>query len=807
MRLKIKHLSWAVLALTWVAPNAPAATSTAVQERNWNVAGLNAPADIVIDHWGIAHIFAANIRDAFFLQGYNAARDRLWQIDLWRKRGLGLLAKSLGPAYIDQDRAARLFLYRGDMEKEWTAYAPDSRRWVAAFVDGVNAYVAQVQSGARPLPVEFKLTDSRPETWSAEDVLRIRSHALVSNVTSEVARARVVCAGGLKADELRRKIEPLGHKVTIPPGLNPCDVPADVLKDYLLATKQVDFSALTATAQHAELSAERQLAAALDTQSTEGSNNWVIAPSRTATGRPILANDPHRQLGSPSLRYIVALNAPGLNIIGAGEPALPGISLGHNDDIAFGITIFAIDQEDLYVYELSKSNPDNYRYQSGWEKMQIVRETIDVKGGAAREVELRFTRHGPVLSLDAANHRAFAMRTVWNESGLAGYFGSSRLLMAKNWNDFKVATNAWGSPPLNIVYADTQGNIGWAASGRAPIRKNWDGLLPVPGDGRYEWAGFHGKDVLPSLLNPEQGYFGTANEMNLPSGYPNERNRIAFEWTDRSRIDRINELLGTKTKMTLADSMAIQTDAVSTQSRRAVALLVSLSSPDAALTQALKLLEGWNHEESTGSAAAAIYEVWATKHLGKTTVAKAAPEAARLIDNGQLQAVIEYLEHPDGALGADPAAARDAILLESLKSALAELNQRLGPDMTTWSWGRLHRATFEPAVAVLADPELRAQMSVGPLQTPGSSSTPRAQAYRPSDFSVIAGASVRLVMDVGAWDNSVAMNTPGQSDDPMSAHYRDLFPMWAQGSYVPLRFSRAAVDGDAEDVIHLSSGR
>jgi penicillin G amidase len=807
MRLKIKHLSWAVLAWTWLAPSAPAATSTAVQEQNWNVAGLNAPADIVIDHWGIAHIFAANIHDAFFLQGYNAARDRLWQIDLWRKRGLGLLAKSLGPAYIDQDRAARLFLYRGGMEKEWAAYAPDSRQWVTAFVDGVNAYVAQVQSGARPLPVEFKLTDSRPETWSAEDVLRIRSHALVSNVTSEVARARVVCAGGLKADELRRKIEPLGHKVTIPPGLNPCDVPADVLKDYLLATKQVDFRALTATAQHADLSAERQLAATLDTQSTEGSNNWVIAPSRTATGRPILANDPHRQLGSPSLRYIVALNAPGLNIIGAGEPALPGISLGHNDDIAFGITIFAIDQEDLYVYELSKSNPDAYRYQSGWEKMQIVRETIDVKGGAAREVELRFTRHGPVLSLDAANHRAFAMRTVWNESGLAGYFGSSRLLMAKNWNDFKVATNAWGAPPLNIVYADTQGNIGWAASGRAPIRKNWDGLLPVPGDGRYEWAGFHGKDVLPSLLNPEQGYFGTANEMNLPSGYPNERNRIAFEWTDRSRIDRINELLATKTKMTLADSMAIQTDAVSAQSRRAVALLASLSSPDAALTQALKLLEGWNHEESTGSAAAAIYEVWATKHLGKTTVAKAAPEAARLIDNGQLQAVIEYLEHPDGALGADPAAARDAILLESLKSALAELNQRLGPDMTTWSWGRLHRATFEPAVAVLADPELRAQMSVGPLQTPGSSSTPRAQAYRPSDFSVIAGASVRLVMDVGAWDNSVAMNTPGQSDDPMSAHYRDLFPMWAQGSYVPLRFSRAAVDGDAEDVIHLSSGR
>jgi penicillin G amidase len=807
-KMSMRHLGWAVFALGVAALRAPAATSTAVQERKWNVIGLDAPAEIVIDHWGIAHIFAGNIHDAFFLQGYNAARDRLWQIDLWRKRGLGLLAKSLGPAYVDQDRAARLFLYRGDMEKEWAAYAPDSQQWVTAFVGGVNAYVAQVQSGARPLPIEFKLTGSRPETWRAEDVLRIRSHALVSNVASEVARARVVCTGGLKSDELRRKIEPLGHKVTVPSGLNPCDVSADVLKDYLLATKQVEFGALAATARHADNSAERQLAAALDTQSIEGSNNWVIAPSRTETGRPILANDPHRQLGAPSLRYIVALNAPGLNIIGAGEPALPGISLGHNDDIAFGITIFAIDQEDLYVYALNKDDPDSYRYKSGWAKMQIVRETVEVKGGPAREVELRFTQHGPVLAVDAANHRAFAMRTVWNEPGLAGYFGSSRLLTAKNWNDFKVAANAWGAPPLNIVYADVQGNIGWAASGRTPRRKNWDGLMPVPGDGRYEWAGFYGKDVLPSLFNPAQGYFGTANEMNLPVGYPNEQNKIAFEWNDRSRIDRINEMLGAKTKMTLADSMAIQTDAVSTQSRRAVALLASLSPQDAALVQAIALLKAWDHEESTGSAAAAIYEVWATKHLGKATVAKVAPEAARkLIDNGQLQAVIEYLEHPDGAPGAAPAAARDAILLESLQGALAELNQRLGPDMTTWAWGRLHHATFEPAVAVLADPELRAQMSVGPLQTPGSSSTPRAQSYRAGDFSVIAGASVRLVMDVGAWDNSVAMNTPGQSDDPMSAHYRDLFPMWAQGSYVPLRFSRAAVDADAEELIHLSPGR
>jgi penicillin amidase len=784
------------------------ANSTAVREQSWTVTGLRGPADIVVDHWGIAHIFASNARDAFFVQGYNAARDRLWQIDLWRKRGLGLLAKSFGPTYIEQDRAARLFLYRGDMAMEWAAYAPDSKEWVHAFVDGVNAYVAEVRNGTKPLPVEFRITASQPDDWRAEDVLRIRSHALVSNVTSEVARAHVACAAGLDADRLRRKIEPQGHKMVIPPGLNPCDVPADVLKDYLLATNPVEFNTNVAPEQHADNSPERQLAMAIAAQASEGSNNWTIAPSRTVTGRPILANDPHRQLVVPSLRYVVGLNAPGLDIIGAGEPALPGVAIGHNQDIAFGITIFYIDQEDLYVYELNKSDPLSYRYKSGWEQMKVVHESIEVKGGPVREVDLHFTRHGPVLAMDPATHRAFALRTVWNEPGLSGYFGSSRLLQAKNWTDFKAASNAWGAPPLNLVYADVAGNIGWAASGRAPVRKNWDGLMPVPGDGRYEWAGFHGKEVLPSSFNPPEGFFATANEMNMPDGYPNEENRIGFEWVDRSRIDRIKELLRANTKQSLADSMAIQTDAVSTQSRRTIALLAPVVSQDAEVAKALGLLKGWDNHEGTASVTAAIYEVWTNKHLGRATVARATPEAARkLVGDGQLEAVISYLEHPDSALGADPLAARNAILLESLKSALLELKQRLGPDMDTWAWGRLHHATFEPVVAALANPQLRAQMTVGPLQTPGSGSTPRAQTYRSSDFSVIAGASVRMVMDVGAWDNSVVINTPGQSDDPMSAHYRDLFPMWAAGTYAPLRFSRAAVDHDAEDLIHMIPAR
>ena len=786
MRILGGFLAGVVLA-AGLANSALAEVSTAVRREDHAVAGLSQPAEIIVDRWGIPHIYARSAKDAFFLQGYNAARDRLWQIDLWRKRGLGRLSASFGPAYVAQDRAARLFLYRGDMAAEWAAYDPGARESVEAFAAGVNAYVAEVRAGKRPLPVEFSLTASQPEAWNPEDILRIRSHALVSNVTSEVARARVVCAGGVAADALRRKLEP-AHKLVVPKGLDPCVVPEGVLDDYVLATEPVNFNALARKTAQAD--APRDLAQVIDERAAEGSNNWVIAPSRTATGRPILANDPHRPVGVPSLRYIAHLDAPGLSIIGAGEPALPGISLGHNDQTAFGITIFYIDQEDLYVYETQGAA---YRYKSAWEPMTVVKETLEVKGEAPRQVELHFTRHGPVVNEDGKGH-AFAIRTIWSEPGLSGYFGSSRMWHAKDWKDFQLARNRWGAPPLNLVYADTKGDVGWAAAGRTPLRPNWDGLMPVPGDGRYEWQGFMADDGLPVSHNPAAGFFATANAMNLPADW---KGVVGYEWADPTRAIRIHEVLGATPKGALADSMALQTDTVSAQSRRGVALVAGLSSSDPDVARALSLLRAWDSNESTDSAAAAIYEVWATKHLGRATVAAAAPEAAKpLLGASSPDPVLSYLE---GA----PAKVRDPILLSSLAAAVAELRTTLGPNMADWSWGRLHHARFAPAIAKLADPGLAARMTLGPLSVPGSASTPKAATYDAKTFDQTAGASVRLVLDVGAWDNSMAINTPGQSGDPMSPHYRDLFPLWAAGSYVPLRFSRAAVEGDAEVVMRL----
>jgi penicillin amidase len=792
----------AVIFLTAIP--AAAAVSSAVRQEAISVPGLRAPAQIVVDQWGIAHIRAASVHDAFFLQGYNAARDRLWQIDLWRKRGLGLLSKSFGPSYVAQDRATRLLLYRGDMDKEWAAYGPQAKGYAEAFVEGVNAFVGEVRAGKRPAPIEFKLTGSEPDLWKPEDVVRIRSHALTRNLDSEVARAQVACAAGLGADALRRKLEP-AWTTKIPAGLDPCEVTPDVIRDYKLGTSDVAFS--NPSAKTASESPEQVLADAAVEAASEGSNNWVVAASRTATGRPILANDPHRALGAPSLRYIVGVEAPGLAFIGAGEPALPGVTLGHNDKIGFGITIFPTDQEDLYVYELNPADPHRYRYDGRWEPMTVLHDKVEVKGGPSQDVELDFTRHGPVLWIDPVKHRAFALRTVWTEPGTAAYFGSVAYLTASDWTGFKAALDHWGAASLNFVYADTGGNIGWIAEGKAPVRPNWDGLLPVPGDGRYEWKGFLSEDQLPSSFNPAKGWFATANALNLPEGYPYAARKVSFEWSDPTRLNRIGAVLSANAKVSLADSMALQADDYSLTDRRAVALLFreapGARADSAEIAWALALLHAWDGHLDRQSAAAAIVEVWVTKYLGQAAVKAATPLAAQpFVGAGSPDAVLTWLEtHPDNAV---QGGVRDAILIPSLKAALAELAKRLGPDPSTWTWGKLHHATFVPAVGPLADPATLAQMTMGPLEAAGAASSPMAQTYRPGDFGVIAGASVRMDLDVGRWDNSMVINTPGQSGDPFSPHYRDLFPLWSAGAFVPLLYSRDAVDRSAELVLNLS---
>lgn len=770
-----------------------------------DVAGLNATAQILVDVWGIPHIYAGNEHDLFFLQGFNAARDRLWQIDLWRKRGLGLLARDFGPAYAEQDKALRLFLYRGDMNAEWAAYGPKAKTYADAFVAGVNAYVADVRAGKRPLPIEFRIAGTMPDPWTADDVVRIRSHGLTRNVASEVKRSLVACAAGLDADRFRVKLEP-AWTTKIPDGLDPCSVPKAVLAPYDLATRPVAFAAPKDQKAALAHDPDKFLTEADQQRDTIGSNNWVIAASRTATGRPILANDPHREHSVPSLRYIVGLNAPGISVIGAGEPALPGISIGHNGTIAFGLTIFNVDQEDLYVYELNPQNPNQYRYGNGWEDMRIVHETEQVKGEGNRDLELKFTRHGPVIFVDDANKRAFAVRSIWFEPGTSAYFGSSDYMTAKDWNGFLGAMRRWGAPSENQVYADTKGNIGWVAAGKTPRRVGYDGLMPVPGDGRYEWQGFLSLDELPKAYQPKQGFLATANQMNLPADYPVAERKVGFEWADSARWQRINEVLAANTKVTLADAMDLQNDDTTMLGRRLVKLLQPLTSDDTNVKQGLDLLKPWDARDAVDSAAAAVFEVWIANHLGPVLLKTTAPKAVDLIapEASSISALVAAVESPDASFGADPAATRDRILRDSLGAAVADVASKLGPDPSTWRWGRLHVAKFDHALMPLADKATSAQLSVGPLAYGGAANVPRAATYRRADYRLFSGASFRMVLDVGNWDASRTINTPGQSGDPFSGHYRDLAPLWATGQYVPLLYSLSAVEAATAEAITLT---
>jgi len=369
-----------------------------------------------------------------------------------------------------------------------------------------------------------------------------------------------------------------------------------------------------------------------------------------------------------------------------------------------------------------------------------------------------------------------------------------------------IAMNRWGAPSENQVYADTRGNIGWVAAGKTPRRANFDGLMPVPGDGRYEWQGFLSLDELPKAYQPKQGFLATANQMNLPADYPIAERKVGFEWSDSARWQRITEVLAANSKVTLADAMDLQNDDTAMLGRRLVKLLQPLTSDDPNVKKGLELLKPWDARDAADSAAAAVFEVWIANHLGPVLLKTTAPKAADLIapEASSISALVAYLESPDAALGSDPAAARDQVLRDSIGSAVADVTSKLGPDSSTWRWGRLHVAKFDHALMPLADKATAAQLSVGPLAYGGAANVPRAATYRRADYQLFAGASFRMVLDVGNWDASRTINTPGQSGDPFSAHYRDLAPLWATGQYVPLLYSRPAVEAATAEAIILT---
>lgn len=774
------------------------------------VSGIDEPVEILMDRWGIPHIYAETEDDLFFGQGFNAARHRLFQLELWRRQVTGTVSELLGPRTLDKDIGARLLRYRGDLPQELNHYHERGTEVFQAFVDGVNAYIAETERNPELLPIEFELLGTRPHPWTV-DVVVSRLNGLYGNVTAEVRNAQLLQAMDEETLRLLSDFRPQNPDLSSD-GVDLSLISDDVVRLYREARSPVTFTrADIASATDRALDGDPR-PGPVETPSYDasgdwmelgyGSNNWVVSGARTLSGFPMLANDPHRGVSVPALRYVVHLVGGGWNAIGSGEPTVPGVSMGHNEMGAWGLTIHGRDMEDLYVYETNPRDPNQYRYRGEWEDMRIVRESIPVRGQEAEVVELKFTRHGPVLYEDTRNAKAYALRAAWQAAGAAPYLADLRYGRATNFEEFRDGVSYHLGPAHNVVWADVRGDIGWQVSGLAPIR-SWSGLLPVSGDGRYEWDGVLPVKELPHVLNPPAGFFASANEHNVPEGYPYV---FSHNYSEPLRSARIHELLGESWRyLTVADMHQIQEDQYSIPARVLLPLLRGLEPASEAGRRALALLREWDLELAPESAGAAVYVSW-ERRLRAHAEELFVPEAARDLLNVPTVRVLDWYTSPDGRFGDDPLAGRDRVLLQSLDEAVDDLTRRLGPDMGAWRYGdpRFKHIEIRHMLSDVVSEELRERLDVGPSPRGGTGYTVSPTGYGDNQTS---GPSYRIVADASNWDNSVVTaNVPGQSGDPDSPHYRDLFDLYVAGKHTPLFFTRAKIESVTEEVFRLVPG-
>lgn len=752
--------------------------------RTVRLSGSRAPVEIVEDELGVPHVRAASLHDAYFGQGYLVARDRLFQIDMEHRRDMGRMAEAFGSRFVAADRAARLFLYRGDIEAELAALPPDVLECAHGYVAGVNARIDELAADPAQLPLEYGILGISPLRWNIRDLVRNRGISM-GDADDEVRRAQLQARGLLEADQLMAPLRP-AWSFTVPEGLDCAAVTAADLGLLDSAARPMPFDPV----QEAQFDPEERRG----DRFALGSNAWTIAPSRSATGRAILANDPHLGIGGASPRHMVHLSAPGLDVIGAGAPGLPGIMQGHTDCFAFGRTNFHIDQTDLFILRTKKDDPTRYWHKGAWKAFETFEDEIAVKGAPPERVTLRYAAGRPIVSQDAGRGRAVAFATVSMLPGANQRFAMIAINLSKDWASLRQAFKLHVSP-TNFHYADIDGNTGWQTIGFTPRRPKHDGLFPAPGDGDFDWTGILPVEDMPHVYNPREGWFASANQMNLPAAYPYRERIISFSWSDPFRYDRIAEVLRDQPKHRIKDSIALQHDVQSLPARALLKLLPVHPSADAA--PAAALLRRWDCGIEADSAAALLYEM-VMPALSSDFYDRVVPVAARdLIPSVNLSEMLRILASPDKRLGENPAAARDALIDRALAAGWKRAVELGGADPAGWRWGDLHRVSIahplssNPAIAA-AFPKIEGGRSGG------DGTTPMARGFNAKrGFNVSHGASYLMVADVGAWDNSRFLLLPGQSADPRSPRYRDFYPFWLAGAMQPLWFSKAAVDRHA----------
>jgi penicillin amidase len=768
--------------------------------------GAQAEIDIVRDKEGIPHIFAHSTHDAYFALGFVHAQDRLWQMELNRRIAAGTMAEILGPNAVNADRFLRTLGVRRNAEAIFPHLSADTRAVLEAYAQGINAYLAQ-HTG--PLPPEFILTGApAPAPWSPVDSIgwqTMLAWDLGNNWTQELLRMRL--AQRLSLKQINEFLPPYpGDKVV-------------TTRDYTALYRQLfgTTEQLTAVAKIAPPSLVEGM----------GSNNWAVSGALSSTGKPLLANDPHLELYAPSLWYFAHLSAPGLNAIGATLPGIPGIVLGHNNRIAWAFTNTAPDVQDLYIEHINPKNASQYQTPNGWAEFTSRTETIKVKGRPDITLTVRETRHGPVITgalpiadkapIDAKNYVLAFAWTALRPDDLTVQ-GGLRFSRANSWQAFLDAAKDFDAPQQNIVYADVDGNIGFVAPGRVPIRKpdnDLKGLAPAPGwDARYDWDGFIPFDRLPRQYNPASQHIVTANQKIVDNDYPYF---LTSEWSLPYRADRIAELLAAKDKHSLATFAAIQMDDVSLAAQEILPVILKTKPLSERAKAALHMLAGWDGAMSANAAEPLIYNAW-MRELSRQIFEDKLGEPLMQDyweQRNVHQAMVNVLKNVNGqskwcedARQSAPVSSQacDPLLSNSLEKALDFLSQQYGSDMSQWRWGIAHEAHSQHRpfskvswLATLFD--IR-------VPSPGDTYTINAGRYNLKDekapFENRHGPSFRALYDLSNLENSLFINATGQSGNVFSPWYRDYTDRWVEGKYLPMKTQRDVIEANKAGTLILT---
>lgn len=721
------------------------------------VAGLKQDVTVTRDNKGVPHIKAKNDEDLYRAQGYVQAQDRLFQMDLSRRQASGMLSEVVGEKAIQTDKFFRTFSLRDAAEKSLDGYSDEAKKVLSWYAEGVNDYIQYAKKEGK-LSYEFKLLGYQPKPWTEIDSLTI---------------------GKYMAYDLGGHWDMLAFRHWALTKLS-----SEKVQELMIHYPENAKSIIEENIEH-PVKVSNQFDTSLIPNEFNGSNNWVVSGDKTKSGKPLLADDPHLGLSTPSIWYQMHLSSPSQNVSGVIFAGIPGIILGHNEDIAWGVTNVGPDVQDLYIEMPNPDNPTQFKYENKWEQAEVRKEKIKVKGKKAVDYEVVVTRHGPIIS-DLAFKKekptaVFSMQwtALQSTQELQAILNMDK---AKDWHQFETALKDFKAPAQNFVFASAKdGTIAYKANGLIPIRKRGDGQFPVPGYSKdYGWKGYIDYDKLPKVVNPDSGYIATANNKVVGSGYPYH---ITDFWAQPYRYERIVEMLEEKDDFTAEDMQNIQMDTKNLYAKEFLPSMISSVKKQGKESKAVELLEKWDYNDTVSQAAPLIFQHWMIaiqeglfKQVMPADVYAMMPGKYNITDELLRQA---YKGKPGEFV--DEAGGVDELVTKALQKSVKDLKGIYGDEMSKWQWGEEHQVQFKHPISSASE-VLAYVLDSKKVPVAGSKVTVRAAA--PDQNGIVNhGASWRFVADLSDLSKAYHIVGPGQSGHVKSVWYNDQVDDWVNGTY------------------------